>query len=237
MNEEKDTIDEIRKISAAMSNEIQAPLKAISFNIQSLKRMLNAPAEYSRDIIQRKIDSIESKANHINMFLENLLDLAKTMVFEIQLKKNIIHTHDLIADVIDNCEKEDLSASVQIDNSIPNDYCDIRGDKDRLQQIFSNIIYNLISLNPTIKTVKIATRANGERTQFIIKDEANILDPSFLNTILDKFKLIKIKNLESISLYHAVSKWLIEAQQGKIWVESRDGLGTAFFIEMPRVNP
>ncbi|MBC7537937.1 MAG: HAMP domain-containing histidine kinase [Bacteriovorax sp.] len=231
-----DRAKEIAQLMEVVNQEFRIPLTSVAFNIQSIKRILNGEVANSSELLKQKIESIEAKANHMSRHLVQLLDLAKTQISEIQMRKNLIHTYDLLSEVIISSKKLIAPKLVQIGDVQSNEYCTIVCDKDRLIQVFSNIISNLININPTSQIVNLSTKTNENFAQFIIKDEGCILEINHLNTIFDKFCHTKTRNIEKVSMGLALSKWVIEDHNGKIWIESRANLGTAFFIELPKMD-
>lgn len=232
----KDVANEITKMMAVVNQEFRIPMTSILFNIQSLKRIINDEIENSSKLLENKIESIEAGANQISRLLEHVMDLAQTHVSEIQMRKNLIHTHDLLSEVITHSKKLTTSCFVQMEHALTNQYCSIDGDKDRLTQVFSNLIANLISFNPNQAIIKLSTITHQQNALFVIKDETCFLAPRDLATIFDKISTIKTPNMERMGLGLALSKWIIEAHDGKIWIESSTELGTAFFIELPKMN-
>lgn len=232
----KEFTDEITKIMKIVNQEFRIPLTSVLFNIQSLKRIINQEFENSSKLMENKIESIEAGANHISRLLEHVMDLAQTHVSEIQMRKNLIHTHDLLSEVIAHSKKLLTSCFVQMEHTPTNKYCSIDGDKDRLTQVFSNLIANLISFNPDNALVKLSTITHQRSALFIIKHETCFLGPHDLATIFNKISTIKTLNMEKMGLGLALSKWIIEAHDGKIWIESSAELGTAFFIELPKID-
>lgn len=236
MNQKTDLANEITKMMAVVNQEFRIPMTSILFNIQSLKRMINDEIENTSKLLENKIESIEAGANQISRLLEHVMDLAQTHVSEIQMRKNLIHTHDLLTTVITHSKKLTTSCFVQMEHGPTNQYCFIDGDKDRLTQALSNLIANLISFNSDHAIIKLSTITHQQNALFIIKNETCFLGPRDLTTIFDKISTIITPKVERVGLGLALSKWIIEAHEGKIWIESSTELGTAFFIELPKMN-
>lgn len=230
MNTQINMPNEIANIMEIVTQEFKLPLVAVSFNIQSIKRLLNKEDEETAEQLRKKIETIEIKANHMSKLLEQLMDLAKTQISAIQMKKNLTNTHDLISEVISK------SGSNKIDISHSKEFYTIACDKDRLTQVFTSLISCLMNLNSQSETIKISTISNGHFIQFKITDELCSIDRKYLSSIFDKFWHIKNKNLERVSIGLALTKTIVEAHQGRVWVESNKSLGTSFYIELPKMN-
>jgi K+-sensing histidine kinase KdpD len=236
MNSKISRTNEITLIMEVATREFKIPLTSVSFNIQSVKRILNGEAQNSLELLKEKIESIEVTTNNMSMLLEHLLDLAKIQISEIQMRKHLTHTHDLLTDVLAKSKKPSDPQFVSIENLDSNEYCTIACDKDRMIQVFSSLIINLNSHDQSSGTVMMSTKSNGKFAQFKFFDQHCILNENYLSSIFDNFWYYKSKNLEKVGLGLALSKWIIEAHQGKIWIESNAEIGTAFYIELPKMD-
>lgn len=228
--------NEIAHIMEIVTQEFKLPLVAVSFNIQSIKRLLNKGGENTAEQLRTKIETIEAKANHMSRLLEHIMDLAKTQISDIQMKKNLTNTHDLISEVITKSASIQGKKNIQVDSHNSKDFCTIVCDKDRLTQVFISLISCLMDLNSKSETIKISTKSDGHIAQFKISDETCTVDRKYLNSIFEKFWHTKNKNLEKVSLGLALTKTIIEAHCGKVWVESNKAFGMAFYIELPIMN-
>lgn len=236
MNTQINMPNEIAHIMEIVTQEFKLPLVAVSFNIQSIKRLLNKEDEDIAEQLRKKIETIELKANHMSRLLEQMMDLAKTQISGIQMKKNLTNTHDLISEIMTKSGSIKGVKSLQLDTHNSKDFCTISCDKDRLAQVFISLISCLMDLNSKSEIIKISTKSDVHIAQFKISDETCSVDKKFLNSIFEKIWHTKNKNLEKVSLGLALTKTIIEAHQGRVWVESNKTLGTAFFIELPIMN-
>jgi signal transduction histidine kinase len=139
MNSKISRTNEIALIMEVATREFKIPLNSVSFNIQSVKRIVNGEVQNFPGLLKEKIESIEETANHMSMLLEHLLDLAKIQISEIQMRKHLTHTHDLLADFLAKSKKPSDPQFVSIENLDSNEYCTIACDKDRMIQGFSRL--------------------------------------------------------------------------------------------------
>lgn len=234
---------EITQIMELVTQDFKVPLTSVSFNLQSIKRLINIDSTSipeqdggnPDELIKEKILLIETKINQMNGLLEHLLDMAKSQISDIQIKKNLTNTHDLLTNVIEKT-KNIQASNFKIEHQNDNDFCTIACDKDRIVQVFSSLIGNLIKLNAKAGTVKLMTKTIGKKAQFKISDESCTLERSRLNSLFELFWIGGNKSRDKINLGLALAKSIIEAHQGKIWIESKAGFGTAFFIELPKMD-
>lgn len=222
-----DNTNDIDKIINVINHDMKDPLTSISFNIQTIKRMLSRDDE--KDLME-KIECIENKTHQMSLVVEHLLDLSRAQSQQLPLKRNLTHTHDLVTDAMSFTREKSGDQIVELENHHLNQYCTVACDKDRLVQVFSNIIHSLADLNPAKSAIKLSTKIKGEVAQFFFKNENFTMDESLINTIFDKFCIL---NATRATLGLALSKWIIEAHKGSIFIESKEKSGTIFTIELP----
>jgi signal transduction histidine kinase len=219
--------NDLEKIMNVIHHDLKLPLTSLSFNVQAIKRMLTADSE---EEIIRRIECIENKVQQMCAVVEHITDLTRAESKELPLKKNLTHTHDLVADTVHYTREKIGDQIVELENHSLNQYCTVACDKDRLVQVFSNVIHSLAELNPAKSVIKLSTKIKGEVAQFFFKNESYTMEESLINSIFDKFCVLSAKRT---TLGLALSKWIIEAHKGSICIESKENLGTIFTIELP----
>jgi signal transduction histidine kinase len=108
----------------------------------------------------------------------------------------------------------------------------IMGYTSHLNQVFMNLLANAGQAIQGQGDVWITTYCPGDKIITSIKDNGKGIPRKFLNKIFDPFFTTKVRG-KGIGLGLSVSYSLIEKHKGKIWVESQEGLGTTFTVELP----
>src|SRR3990172_3614935 len=115
----------------------------------------------------------------------------------------------------------------------------IQGDKRRLQRVFINLLDNAIKYSPAGGKIDIAFKPIIEEDidwlLFEIEDEGPGIPPSELSRIFEPFhrKGGKETNKTGTGLGLYFCRVVVEAHQGKIWAENREGKGAIFYIKIP----
>jgi len=233
------TINELDKVLDVITHDFKIPLTSISFNLQAIKRIVTGEFIPGDEELLKKLECIEIKTQQMARVLDHLIDLAQTQLSDIPLKKNLTHTHDLVYDAVQLANKKSGKDLVVLEGHQQNQYCTVACDKDRLVQVFSNVIHSLAELNPARTAIKLSTKIKGEVAQFFFKNENCAVDEAVVNTIFDKFCILNCEYQDKstrASLGLALSKWIIEAHRGSIFIESKEKLGTIFTIELPKTE-
>jgi signal transduction histidine kinase len=114
------------------------------------------------------------------------------------------------------------------------------GDPYRLKQLFYNLIENAIKYSNDGGTVEITTGSNGQYPNVSIKDEGLGISKEDIPYIFDRFyRVDKSRSREAggTGLGLSICKWIAEAHQGRITVESEPGTGSCFTVWIPKYEP
>jgi len=136
--------------------------------------------------------------------------------------------------VAHNYQISELSAHI-----ITEDLPDCYGDEQQLNQLFSNLISNAIKYRDTDRSVEIKIKAinSFNRVIYSITDNGIGIAPKFHEKIWNVFYRIHPQSQilgDGVGL--SVVKQIAEKHYGKAWVESEEGQGSTFFIELQKNN-
>jgi len=115
----------------------------------------------------------------------------------------------------------------------------ISGDDELLHQVVSNLLSNAIKYSPEGSEVILDARLDNNNVTLWVKDEGIGIPPESLDKIFDMFYRVdntaKLKTVGT-GLGLALVKEIVSAHNGKVWVESRLGQGSTFYISLPVVS-
>ncbi len=169
------------------------------------------------------LEGINRNGKRLQRLAENILDVAKIESQSLQLKKEKFTLNDLILHVFTNYEshmrKAEIS-NVKLTLASTEDVVLVEGDKERLTQVFDNILGNAIkftkegSITVSIEKMK---EDDKEFAVVSVKDTGSGIDSEILPRLFTKFAT-KSETGTGLGLY--ISKRIIEAHGGKIWAEN-----------------
>jgi hypothetical protein len=111
----------------------------------------------------------------------------------------------------------------------------INADPDRISQVLKNIIHNAIKFSPNNGKIEISAQLKKEFVQFSIKDYGKGMSPKDQIRVFEPFYQVNITSKEfgGTGLGLAICRGIIEAQKGKIWIQSIEGGGSTFYFTVP----
>ena len=169
----------------------------------------------------------------IQRIINNMMDLAT-----IQLDKGVFQTepidiseivYEVVQDVRHTLPDREIVIS-QLDKA------PLLGDRDRLTQVVSNLITNAIKYSPENSPVIIESVIQDQDIRLSVQDYGIGISPKDRSKIFDRFyqenqKDGKIYPGLGLGLYFSAE--IIKQHRGKIWVESKKGHGSTFYISLP----
>jgi PAS domain S-box-containing protein len=214
------------KLSAGIAHEIRNPLSSIRGLAQFVFNSFSKTDERKEDL-----DTIIQEVDRLNKLVVQVLDFAKLK------KPNLTRfsLNDLIKNIAELFKLEIKDKQIKFNLELSPDISQIQADEDQVRQILMNAIINAIQAIPKKGEIKIKTEKallKGEPAiKLIIEDSGIGIPEKDITQIFDPFFSTKEKGS---GLGLSIVYKLIEAHQGEIKVESKEGEGTKFVIFLPQ---
>lgn len=214
------------KLSAGIAHEIRNPLSSIRGLAQFVYNSFSRTDERKEDL-----NTIIQEVDRLNKLVVQVLDFAKLK------KPNLTRfsLNDLIRNVAELFKLEIKDKQIKFNLELSPDISQIQADEDQVRQILMNVIINAIQAIPKKGEIKIKTEKTllkGEPAMKLIIEDSGIGIPEKdFTQIFDPFFSTKEKGS---GLGLSIAYKLIEAHQGEIKVESKEGEGTKLVIFLPQ---
>jgi signal transduction histidine kinase len=125
-----------------------------------------------------------------------------------------------------------LELRIEADSNVP----DIWGDRDRLLQVFENLIGNAIKFTPAGGCITVGAASHDHEVIFRVADTGSGIAPEDLPRVFDRFWQATRANRQGAGLGLPITKGIVEAHGGRIWVESTPNRGTTFSFTIPETT-
>ncbi len=161
--------------------------------------------------------------------------MAKSEIGTLDIKCASVDILKLIKEVVENMSLEAKKKGQTLKIEMPRVLPDILADKERLEQVLSNLINNAIKYNRMNGIVTLRVYLSDLRVIIEVSDEGVGISQSDQVKLFQPYQRFNSKNdnFHGLGLGLALSKQLVELQNGKIWVKSELGIGTSFYISFP----
>jgi signal transduction histidine kinase len=139
----------------------------------------------------------------------------------------------LINDTIDMLRPLATGSTIRLESNIDEDLPPVLADPARIQQVLSNLVGNAVKFTPRDGRITVcAERIDGE-VRFAVIDTGPGIPAEQLPHIFGRFWQAQSSDRRGIGLGLAIAKGIVEAHNGRIWVESNVGLGSTFYFTLP----
>jgi signal transduction histidine kinase/GGDEF domain-containing protein len=236
-NQELKRIDEMKsEFVSVASHELRTPLASIKNAVQLI--LQGKTGEINEN--QKKFLSMaERNISRLTNILNNLLDLSRIESGKIDMKIEELDPRALIEFILSSLRPQAEGKSTQLKIEIQKELPVVYGDREKVEQILTNLVGNAIKFTPEGGEISISAKPSprGENKLAIsVRDSGIGVAEDQLEKIFEKFHQVEGSLHRSVSgtgLGLAITKGLVEAHHGEIWVESEIGKGSTFTFTLP----
>lgn len=112
------------------------------------------------------------------------------------------------------------------------------GDSNRTWQVITNLVSNALKFSPDDTVVEVSVRASGDRCVVSVYDKGCGIRVEDQPQVFERFtRLGGAGSAPGTGLGLYIARWLVEAQGGRIWLESEEGVGSTFTFTLPLASP
>jgi signal transduction histidine kinase len=216
------------RLVADVSHELRTPLTAIRGNVELIKR-------YGMD--PESMDAIQSEAARMSRLVDDVLLLARADHGSLNMEMHEVDLDTVLAEVYREARvlAKDRQLALKMAQIEP---VRLQGNADRLKQLLFNLVNNAIKFTPDGGTIFLSLRREGTEAVLQVTDTGIGIQADELEHIFDRFyqadsSRVRVNNSGGAGLGLAIAKWVTEAHQGTIRVESKPGVFTTFSVHLP----
>jgi len=227
-----DALDQMNKSYARVikivAHDLRNPIGAISAITEMIQpdQMLTGQTRELIDLVQV---SSRNCLQLINELLETDFDQQQN------LKREPLNINELLRQCVQllSFRAKDKNQQLILTGNVPDA---TPGDQEKLWRVMNNLVMNAIKFSPAGSEINIDARVLDNEVVISVKDNGMGIPPQLQQKIFDPFTSARRQGTEGeqpfgLGLY--ISKQIIEAHGGRIWMESVEGGGTVFFVALP----
>ncbi len=216
---------------ASMSHELRSPLTAI---IGFAERIPAKIDKGENDKAMSFAEDIQSSAGHLLGLINDILDFAKIESGEMAILKEKISIHEIADNLISLFRSIAEEKSIDLKCRLPDNLPFIKADRKRLMQVMVNLVSNAIKFTPEGGTVKVSA-TGGDGIILTVEDTGVGIAPEEQEIVFNRFSQVgrRKKEQQGTGLGLAISKQIVELLGGRIWLESKPGEGSRFYVSLP----
>jgi PAS domain S-box-containing protein len=219
------------QVLGVVAHDLRNPLSTILLSTSAaLNRQVPEPERQSL----KPIEVIHRAATLMNRLIQDLLDVTLMEAGQLTIERERLSAGDLVAEVVDMQRPLASLSSLDIRVEVDPDVAEVWGDRDRLLQVFENLIGNAIKFTQAGGHITTGATSRDNEVVFWVADTGCGIPSENLPRVFDRFWQATRTGRQGAGLGLPITKGIVEAHGGRIWVESAAGRGTTFFFTIPR---
>ncbi len=229
--EEKSRLESVeltKTLAAGVAHEIKNPINTVGLIVDHLQTNLSPDDPEKRYEFYKLTENLQKELKRINRIVEGFLRLTKPHAYSFK-DENV---NDIIRDVVINFEPELARQGVRTVFNLAEDSGTVQADRDKLNQVFTNLVHNAIEAMPRGGTITITTEPVDDHVRVLVEDSGVGIPEESQKKVYSPYYTTK---KQGFGLGLSLIQDIVARHNGKITLKSRKGEGTEFAITLPRV--
>ena len=215
-----------------VSHELQTPVAIIKAYAGTLAR---EDAPWTRETVIRVAHTIEEECDRLYRLITDLLDISRIQAGRVAMSIGPVDVADLAETLAERSRTRAPTFDIRAD--FPADFPIIKGDREKLRQALGNLVDNAIKYSPGGGGIVLSGRVEGGQVVVSVRDDGIGIPREEHQRVFDRFHRVDTslsRSTEGVGLGLYITKTIVDAHGGDIWVESGGaGSGSTFSIRLP----
>jgi PAS domain S-box-containing protein len=214
-------------------HDLRNPLSNIIMACSTLKRHRAEPERRN----QKPIETISRSAYRMNRLIEDLLDVTLVEAGQLKIECDRLSPTDVIVEAVEMQASLASGSGVEVHLAVGHGVEEVWADRDRLLQVLENLIGNAVKFTTPGGQVTVGTDSRDHEVVFRVADTGCGIASESLSHVFDRFwQATSRAGRLGAGLGLPITKGIVEAHGGRIWVESVAGRGSTFFFTIPKAS-
>lgn len=212
-----------------ISHDLRTPLGVIIGQADILLHRTSGPANNQ---FVKDVETILAAGRKMNAMIQDLVDTARLESGTMEMRWQLVSLPRLVQDLVERAIAP--GEARRLKTKWPGNLPLVQADPDRLERVLVNLINNALKYSSPRRSVRIRAECTGTEILVAVADRGIGISADDLPHILERFYRAKTpRPADGMGLGLYISKMLVEAHGGRIWVESEACLGSTFYFTLP----
>ena len=219
---------------AAVSHELRTPLNAILGWTHIL-----ITSQPSPETLARGLATLQRNARAQTRLIEDLIEVSRIATGKLDLKLEVVDFRDVVRQAVEAVHAAAAAASLTVEVSVPAGEALVSGDRDRLQQVVSNLLTNAVKFTQTGGSIMVSLASAGRELVLRVRDTGIGIPPEFLPHVFERFRQADgsaTREHGGLGLGLAIVAELVQVHHGSVSATSAGrGMGAEFVVRLPQL--
>jgi signal transduction histidine kinase len=215
---------------ANVSHDLRSLLTGLSYN--AILAFKKAPPGPAGDPVRKHAETSQRLVQRMNRMVNDLLDVVSIEAGTLAILSEPVEVEKLLQDTLDSFEPIAQAKRITLvaDGGVPPLRAELDGG--RILQVLANMVSNAIKFTPPDGRVALQVRADRDHIHVTVRDTGIGIPPEALDKVFERFRQVSTDR-RGLGLGLHISKSIVEAHGGRMWVESELGAGSTFHVTLP----
>ncbi|MGI6423859.1 MAG: ATP-binding protein [Tepidanaerobacteraceae bacterium] len=224
-----------KEFVANVSHELRTPLTTIKSYTETLLDGALGDIEISRQFM----GVVNAEADRMTRLVNNLLELSRLDNKETSWAMNPINPGTILKDVINKMDVSIKKKKQILETYIADDPVEIFADRDKIEQVFQNILSNANKYTPEDGKIIVQLECADKMVKIAFQDEGIGIPKEDLPRIFERFYRVdktRSREMGGTGLGLSIAHEIVKAHNGNITIDSEPGQGTCVTIQIPAIS-
>jgi PAS domain S-box-containing protein len=212
------------------SHELKTPLTSLNALVQALQMKLKNSAD---PFVPNALSKANQQTKKMTSLINGFLNVSRLESGKLEMHKQPFDLVQLVEEQLDETRLTSSVHDFQFNAVAP---IAVYGDRGKIDSVISNLLSNAVKYSPNGKIVTIRCTVENNVAVLSIRDEGMGIDAEDLPKIFDRYYRVGTEHTKHIAgfgigLYLCAE--IIERHDGRIWAESKKGVGSTFYFTLP----
>jgi signal transduction histidine kinase len=217
---------------AIVSHDLRNPIGTISMVTDALAT--NSSYAKADAEVRQFIDIIARSADEALRLIEDLLDLERLSAGKLGLQPSSHDINELLQQTITAFEPRAAAKGLKLQLAGSSGPLIAKCDRVRISQVLSNLLGNAVKFTPAGGEVVVSSQVVASEIRISVRDSGPGIPDDLQKKVFERLWQINNKDRRGLGLGLYIAKQLVEAHDGRIWIESEIDKGTTFHVSLPR---
>ncbi|MFR6222024.1 MAG: HAMP domain-containing sensor histidine kinase [Anaerococcus sp.] len=217
---------------SSVSHELRTPLTSIkgwAITLQAKEIQKN------EDMLNQGLTIIENEGERLSLMVEDLLNFSRLSSTSFQYEKEDLNIVEIAKEVYQQLYPRSLNEKINFDFKTAYEEIIVNCDKNRMKEVFINIIDNAMKFTPKDGHIDIFISKEDENVNIEVKDDGEGIKEDEISFVSSKFfKGSSSKSQTGLGL--SICEEIVKAHDGKLVIKSKYTVGTSVIVVLPRAK-
>lgn len=218
------------------SHELKTPLTSLKLQAQLHQRAIsrNDPTAYAPERVDTIIYQTDKQVSRLTRLVDDMLDVSRIRSGRLKIERERFDLCGLVDEVVERMRTQFTDASYAVPEVIKSDRAVGDWDRLRLDQVITNLLTNAIRYGDK-KPVKIFIATDANNVRLTVQDKGIGISADLKEKIFERFeRAVNANEVSGLGLGLFITKQIINAHEGRVWVENKPREGSRFVVELPK---